>query len=82
MAQLLVRNLEESVKDGLRRRARRHGRGMEAEVRDILRAAAALEDAPSTPLGTRIAARFSGIGLTGDLPELRGHEPRPADLVS
>jgi hypothetical protein len=30
------------------------------------------------PLGTRIAARFAGLGLMRDIPELRGDE-RPED---
>jgi antitoxin FitA len=37
MAQFLVRHLEEDVKARLKRRAARHGRSMEEEVRDILR---------------------------------------------
>ena len=37
MAQLIVRHLEDGVKVRLRRRAARHGRSMEEEVRDILR---------------------------------------------
>jgi plasmid stability protein len=41
VAQLVVRDIEEDVKIGLRRRAKRHGRSMEAEVREILRDARA-----------------------------------------
>ena len=37
MAQFVVRDLEESVKESLKRRAKRHGRSMEDEVRHILR---------------------------------------------
>ena len=44
MAQLLVRNLENAVKARLQRRARRNGRSMEEEVRDILRAAVRKDD--------------------------------------
>lgn len=36
MAQLVVRNLPDDVKERLKRRANRHGRSLEAEVRDIL----------------------------------------------
>ena len=36
MAQLLVRQLDQAVKEALRRRAQRHGRSMEEEVRVIL----------------------------------------------
>jgi plasmid stability protein len=39
MAQLLVRNLDQSVVDALRRRAADSGRSAEAEHREILRAA-------------------------------------------
>lgn len=37
MAQLVVRNLEDEVKARLRKRAQRHGRSTEEEVREILR---------------------------------------------
>ena len=40
MAQILVRNIEQDVKTRLQRRAQRHGRSMEEEVREILRNAA------------------------------------------
>lgn len=39
MAQLIVRNLEESLVDALKQRAAQHGRSAEAEHREILRAA-------------------------------------------
>jgi len=77
MAQLVVRNLEETVKARLRRRARRNGRSMEEEVRDILRAAANEKSHPEAGLGTRIAELFRGTGLHFDAPELRGHSVKP-----
>ena len=80
MAQLVVRNLDDDVKDGLRRRARAHGRSLEAEVRDILRAAAVAGAVPDGGLGSAIAALFAGDGLEADIPELRGHPVRPADF--
>ncbi len=63
MAQLVVRDLGEAMTMSLQRRAERHGRSMEAEVRDILCAALAA-DAPGGGLGTRIAERFAEVGLT------------------
>ena len=82
MAQLVVRNLDDDVKRRLRERAARHGRSMEEEVREILRAAAARDDAPPPePLGTRIARRFAGVGLADEMPELHGQAARAADLV-
>lgn len=38
MAQLVVRNLDEDTKTRLKRRAEAHGRSLEGEVREILRA--------------------------------------------
>lgn len=80
MAQLLVRNLDDDVKTRLHSRARRHGRSTEEEVREILRNAVRNEDGPKTPLGSRLAARFAGLGLDAEIPELRGQPPRPAEF--
>jgi plasmid stability protein len=77
MAQLVVRNIENAVKARLQRRARRNGRSMEEEVRDILRNAAKDEDVPPSGLGTEISALFAKAGLDSDIPELRGHEIKP-----
>jgi antitoxin FitA len=77
MAQLVVRNIENAVKTRLQRRARRNGRSMEEEVRDILRNAAKDEDVPAGGLGTEISALFAKAGLESDIPELRGHEIKP-----
>jgi antitoxin FitA len=78
MAQLLVRNLEDSVKARLQRRARRNRRSMEQEVRDILRAAVHEEKAaPSGGFGTEISKLFAKIGLDKPIPELRGYAVKP-----
>jgi antitoxin FitA len=78
MAQLVVRNLEQSVKAALQRRARRNGRSMEEEVREILRQAVSEPKAPVQGLGTRISALFKGKGLDFEIPELRGYPVKPA----
>jgi len=80
MAQLLVRQLDEDVKDALQRRARAHGRSTEEEVREILRNA--VRAGPSGPvrLGSTIASRFRGDGVEHDFAELRGHPAQGADL--
>lgn len=77
MAQLVVRNIEDSVKERLRRRARRNGRSMEEEVRDILRNAVNEPKRATAGLGTRIAALFKGKGLDFDIPEFRGYPVKP-----
>jgi plasmid stability protein len=75
MAQILVRKLEDRIRTRLEQRAKRNGRSMEAEVREILREALK-EDEPQGGLGSEIAALFSGegIGLRDgeEIPEIRG----------
>jgi len=79
MAQLVVRNLDADVKARLQARAKRHRRSLEAEVRDILCAAANAEERPAGGLGSEIAAIFRGHGFEeGEIQELRGYPIRPA----
>jgi plasmid stability protein len=80
MAQVIVRNLEDDVKAALQERARRHGRSMEEELRDILRCAALAPEPLGPGLGSRIAARFADIGLDAPLPELRGESALPMPI--
>ena len=80
MAQFVVRHLEDDVKLRLQRRAKRHGRSMEDEVRHILRNAAKDDHRAVRKLGSRIATRFATVGLTADVPEWRGQPARAADL--
>ena len=80
MAQLVVRNLDDDVKAKLQKRARRHGRSTEEEVRDILRNAVNDERKAPQGLGSEIAALFEGLGLDEEIPEQRGQPARPAEL--
>jgi plasmid stability protein len=81
VAQLLIRQLEDDVKDRLQQRARRHGRSTEEEVREILRNAVREDrNVPPVRLGSRIAARFVNVGMDHDVRELRGQEVRPASF--
>lgn len=57
MASIVVRGLDESVKDRLAAQAREHGRSMEAEVRDILTQASSR---PHIGLALLQAARSTG----------------------
>ena len=57
MAQLVVRHLEHAVKVRLQQRARRHGRSMEEEAREILRNTVQKDETPSRGLGSDIAAQ-------------------------
>lgn len=85
MAQVIVRQLEESVKAALKARAQHHGRSMEEEARQILiralgaaPATSGLEE-PKAGLGTRIAARYAGVGFDSP-PEELNWQMKPARL--
>lgn len=75
VAQILIRKVDERVKTRLQRRAKRNGRSMEAEVREIINNAAA-EEGPKRGLGSEIVALFSGRGIGlkkgEEIPEIRG----------
>lgn len=81
MAQIVVRQIEDRVKDRLKARARLHGWSMEEEVRQILRQAVEepVDELPAG-LGTRIAARFSSVGLSEPLPTWGGQAIEPMAL--
>ncbi|HEY6577868.1 MAG TPA: hypothetical protein VIY09_00970 [Rhizomicrobium sp.] len=78
MAQLIIRNIEEGVKERLRRRAKARGRSMEAEARDILRSATMAEPRPRVGAGTQMAALFKDLGIDFEIPEMKGEEAGPA----
>lgn len=80
MAQILIRRLDDDVKAALQRRARQHGHSTEQEAREILRNAVQSGEHARVRLGARIAARFAGVGLESEIPELRGQPARPARL--
>lgn len=78
MAQL---NVEERVKSCLQRRARRNGRSMEEEVREILRTAVHKEEsAPRGGLGTELTALFPKEGPDFVSEEFRGDNIKPASF--
>ena len=84
MAQLVVRNLEESVKRHLKQRAAQNGRSLEGEVRDILtRAVKADRSDRREPgrkgFGTRLAEIFAGkVPPEFEIPNFRSEPVRPA----
>jgi antitoxin FitA len=82
VAQILIRQIDDDTKSKLRRLAHQHGRSTEEEVREILRNAVREVDEPPAKLGSRIAARFSGVGLKQEVAELRGQPVQPAQFES
>lgn len=79
MSTLTIRGLDDETHARLRVQAAQHGHSMEAEVRAILQAAVA-PPPPTRGLGSRIHARFAGLG--GLEPPTRSEPPRAADFDS
>lgn len=71
MAQVIVRNLDDSVKRKLQRRAAKNGRSMEEEAREILRNALKDEGKSEYGLGTEIAELFRGLELEEPIKKLK-----------
>jgi plasmid stability protein len=81
MAQLLVRQLDDDVKQRLQERAAKHGVSMEEEVRMILRATVLKDDGQEFGLGTRIAELFRDIPDNDEpLPEFPRQPFKPVDF--
>ena len=81
MGQLLIRKLDDDVKEHLQRRARRHGVSMEEEARSILRATLLTEHNEEYGLGTRIANLFRNIPDNEEpLPDFPREPFKPYDF--
>ena len=81
MATLTIRDLDDSLKLGLRMRAARHSRSMEEEARQILRQALQGDmAAPQHDLASRLRARMAAVG--GVELQIAPREParEPPDL--
>jgi len=76
----VARNLEESVKLRLQRRAQHHGRSLEEEVRNILRKAAGEDEERSVGLGTKLASVMQGSEIKLEVEELRGNPVEAASF--
>lgn len=80
MGSLTLRNIDDSLKAGLRMRAAANDRSMEEEARQILRQSL-LRKKSSVGIGTRISQRFAAAGGI-DLPEaVRSAPHRPPAFV-
>lgn len=62
MAAITIRNLDEALKERLRRRAAANGRSMEDEVRELLRSALAEPERRVRHPVDSITARFRKLG--------------------
>lgn len=82
MADITINNLEDDIRDKLREIAKRNGRSMEEEAREILRRVVLPEKDSNSDvgLGTRLAEIFADCQLEEELPRLPRQEPRAADF--
>lgn len=70
MATMTIRNIDDQLKARLRVQAAMHGRSMEEEARDILRAALSAEPARAASLVAAIRARVEPLGgIDLELPD-------------
>lgn len=80
MASITIRNLDESVKSALRKRAAANHRSMEEEARSILKSATLDDRFGHLPLGSRLHAIAMDIGGMDELvipPRSEGPEREP-----
>ncbi len=81
MATMTIRNIDAVLKARLRVQAAMHGKSMEEEARDILRAALSAEPRRAGDLGQAIRQVFAPFGGV-DLPEIVREPIRdPADIA-
>ena len=75
MATLTIRNVDPELREALRVRAARHGRSMEAELREIVKVALGTEKPhPEPNLAEAIRRRFAPLG---GADEIEPHPPVP-----
>jgi plasmid stability protein len=81
VASITIRRLDDAVKAKLQVRAARHGRSMEAEAREILKAGLREKDVPRHNLGTAIRRYFEPFGgVELDIPPREvGRQPPKFD---
>ena len=79
MADVIIRNLDDDIKERLRMRAASHGRSMESEIRAILVDAVTQSDERRGMLLT-LMERFGDLGGVDLEVPVRATLPRAADL--
>ncbi|WP_183115833.1 FitA-like ribbon-helix-helix domain-containing protein [Gluconacetobacter diazotrophicus] len=80
MAVMTIRNFDDTLKQRLRVRAAQHGRSMEEEARDILRAVLSTDPSHVVDAGQAIHQRFARLGGV-DLPDVPREPIRDVDVA-
>ena len=71
MAQILIRNIENNVVEGLKKRAVQSGRSLQGEIKLILEQTASVNTSSALDLTRRIRKKFKGRTLTDSVDLLR-----------
>ena len=71
MAQILVRNIDEKLVEGLKRRAKMNGRSLQAEVKIILEQASVVDMATAREMALKIQTRLKGRKMTNSIKLIR-----------
>ena len=81
MADILIRKIDDTTKELLRRRAERHGKSLEADLRDTLERLAREEaETPDDTEPWLVSISRPGIDLEDALDLLRSAPVRPASI--
>ncbi len=70
MTNIVIPNLDDDIKSRLQKRAEKHGRSLEEEVKEILRTALSENNKHSLNLATTIEQRFANLEEF-ELPEIK-----------
>lgn len=70
MTNIIIPNLDDDIKSRLQKRAEKHGRSLEEEVKEILRIALSENNEHSLNLATMIEQRFANLGEF-ELPQIK-----------
>jgi plasmid stability protein len=81
MASIIVRKLDDKVKQQLRQQAAEHGRSLEAEVREILSDSVCHSMRPGDNLFDSIRRRFAPLGGVELKIPKRGPMRKPPDFT-
>jgi antitoxin FitA len=76
MAQILVRNLDEKLVEGLKRRAKMNGRSLQAEVKLILEQSTKVDMETALKIANKIRAGFKGRKFTDSTELIREDRDR------
>ncbi|WP_459558267.1 hypothetical protein [Lacunimicrobium album] len=81
MADLLVTNLDDKIREKLESMALARGMSVEETAKKLLASLVEVPPGSSKGLGTRISSLFRNVGFEeGEIQELRGCQARPAEF--